>query len=268
MNHTIDEALIERIENAAREGAKEGAKEATKGIRRVGLGITGGILKKVIFLVIIVAVLGVAITKFNPFPNLREQFSREKAAEEHDIVFEDDGFFGYKAADFAEVILGDSDKLKKLEVFSQDMSQMVELKKAGLAKIKLFSKSKFYTYHGTAIYTVNLAKLDKDSIEVDEETKTVILKIPHPEANVSVLADKIEIGDTQKGVLAIGNLNATDEERKQLSVEAKKHMEEKIKKENVQETADRMAKLSVWEVYQPMIKSMGGGYTLEVEVVE
>lgn len=63
--------------------------------------------------------------------------------------------------------MGDSSQLKKLEVFSQDMSEMVELTKAGLAKIKLFSKSKYYTYHGIATYTVDLGKLTNNCILLD-----------------------------------------------------------------------------------------------------
>ena len=30
-------------------------------------------------------------------------------------------------------------------------------------------------------------------------------------------------------------------------------MEEKLDADNIQEKADRMAKLSVWEIYQPMV---------------
>ena len=40
--------------------------------------------------------------------------------------------------------------------------------------------------------------------------------------------------------------------------------EEKLALDNVLQTADRFAKLSVWEIYSPIIKSVAKDYTLEV----
>jgi hypothetical protein len=42
-------------------------------------------------------------------------------------------------------------------------------------------------------------------------------------------------------------------------------MEEKLKEDNVLETADRFAKLAVWEMYSPIIKGVGKDCSLEVE---
>ena len=42
-------------------------------------------------------------------------------------------------------------------------------------------------------------------------------------------------------------------------------MQEKLDEENVIEEADRFAKMSVWEIYQPIIDKVTTGYSLEVE---
>ena len=263
-----DERLIERIEAAAREGAKAGIQESLKGNLKKGNSIFGAMaIKVIVFAIVIVAAL-VVVKKVLPFSDLKDQFSKEEDVEGHDMTLENNGFLGYTVADFSEVILGDSSQLKKLEVYSQDMSQVVELTEAGLGKIKAFTKSKFYTYHGTAIYTVDLGELDKDSIELDEENQMVILKIPHAKYEINIPLDKMEIGDTQKGLLAFGELSANDEESQKLYAEAKKHMETKLEEDNIQEKADRMAKLSVWEIYQPLITGVAKGYVLEVQFVE
>lgn len=184
------------------------------------------------------------------------------------LTLENNGVLGYTVADFSEVILGDSSQLKKLEVFSQDMSEMVELTKAGLAKIKLFSKSTYYTYHGIATYTVDLGKLTNNCILLDEENQTVILKIPHAAMEIDIPLEEMEIGDTQKGLLAFGELSMNDDESKKLYSEAKKRMEEKLDADNIQEKADRMAKLSVWEIYQPMVAGVANGYALDVHFID
>ena len=41
-------------------------------------------------------------------------------------------------------------------------------------------------------------------------------------------------------------------------------MEEKLKSDNVQATADRFAVLTVWELYSPIIKGVAKDYSLEV----
>lgn len=262
----MDEQLVEKIAQAARQGAKEGAEEVLKN-KKVGNGISVFWMKKILLAGIII-VIAIGISHFNPFQGLRSQFSKEENVEGHDLTLENNGFFGYTVADFAEVILGDSEQLKKLEVYSQDMSEIVEFTQAGLGKIKLFSKSKYYTYHGIAIYTVDLGELNENSIALDEEHQTVILKIPHTMVEVDVPMEKMEIGDTQKGVLAFGDLSANDEQMKQLTTEAKKHMEDKLVEDNIQEKADRMAKLSVWEIYQPLVAGVARGYALEVQLAE
>lgn len=262
---------LEALKAAAYEGAKEGVKENMKSRKR-GMGIGGGVLTKVlstiIIVVLVIALLPLALSKLNPFSKLASQFSREASVEDHDLTLENNGILGYTAADFAEVILGDTANLKKLEVFSQDMSEMVTLTKAGLGGVKLFSKTKNYTYYGTATYVIDLGKLGQDSISLDEENQTVVLKIPHcelPDNNINVPTEKMTVGDTEKGVLAFGALNASDEESKTLVAEAKEKMKAKLEEENVRDTADKVAEMTVWELYQPLISKAAPGYTLKIE---
>ena len=56
--------------------------------------------------------------------------------------------------------------------------------------------------------------------------------------------------------------------QKKLYSEAKKRMEEKLDADNIQEKADRMAKLSVWEIYQPMVAGVANGYALDVQFID
>ena len=265
---TEDERLIERIEKAAREGAKEGVVDTLKKNGKLAYRTGRALLIKIIVVAVIAIIVVFGVTQLHPFQKLRDQLGREEDVEGHDLTLKNNGFWGYTVADFSEVILGDSEQLKKLEVFSQDMTEMVELTKAGLGKIKLFSKSKFYTYHGTATFIVDLGKLNDECIELDEENQIVILKIPHAVAKIDITLEEMEIGDTQKGMLAFGELSMNDEDSKKLYSEAKKNMEEKLISDNVQEKADRMAKMSVWEIYQPMITEMAKGYSLEIQFME
>lgn len=70
------------------------------------------------------------------------------------------------------------------------------------------------TYKGTATYTVDLGKLTRDDISLDEEK-----------------------------------------------------MMEKLEAQKTIEEADRFAKMSVLEIYQPIINAVTTGYSLEIEFV-
>ena len=52
----------------------------------------------------------------------RALFTTETAVEDHDLTLINHRIFGYKAADFAEAVLGDEEQLKKLEVYSREVS--------------------------------------------------------------------------------------------------------------------------------------------------
>lgn len=262
----FDDDFIKRVEDAAREGAIKGVKESRK---FEGIFLKGKLIKSIISLIGLVGiifVLSMVLDKWNPFGGFKDMFSQESDVEDHDMTFENNGMLGYKVADFEDVILGDSSKLKKLEVYSQEMSQMVQLTQAGLGKLKIFSKSKYYTYHGTAVYTVDLSDLDKKCIKLDEESLTVYLTIPHAKmTTLDIPQDKMEIGDTQKGVLAFGELSMSDEESKQIMARAREDMTAQLIEDKVPEQADQIAKLTVWELYQPLITEMAPGYSLKVE---
>ena len=41
---------------------------------------------------------------------------------------------------------------------------------------------------------------------------------------------------------------------------------EKLEEENIDEEAERFAKLSAWEIYEPIINTCTKGYSLEIDI--
>ena len=185
--------------------------------------------------------------------------------ENHDVTLDNNGILGYTAADFEEAILGDSSKLKKLEVYSQKISDVSTITDTGLLNWGIFTKNQLITFNGTAVYTVDLSNLKKSDISYNEEEKLITLKIPHAvQEEINIPEEEIQFSDTNKGLLAFGDIKMTVEQAMKVQAEARKKMEEKLALDNVLQTADRFAKLSVWEIYSPIIKSVAKDYTLEV----
>lgn len=252
--------FLEKVEEAAREGAKQGSKGARGGISPFEL-------LKTLILIALIAGVGWMVFRFKNFTgDLKDIVSREVPVEERDLTLENHGILGYTAADFQDAILGDSQQLKKLEVYSTEISEAATLVDTGLANLKVFTKTQLFNYKGTVTYTVDLGGLSKEDISLDEEGMKVHLKIPHAvQEEININENDIELGDVDRGLLGIGEISMTPEEQQKLQSEARNKMQEKLDEENIIAEADRFAKMSVWEIYQPIIDKVTTGYSLEVE---
>ena len=258
VNSVTEEEFLKRVEQAAARGAKRGSGRA---------GLMSFIRTILPYALIAVLILGVVMPKINSIHDGLNGFTHfEDPAESHDLVAEDNGIFGYTAADFEDAILGDSSKLTKLEVYSQKVSDATTVTSTGLFNWGVFTKMKLITFNGTAVYTVNLAELKKADILFDEEQKIITLRIPHPkQEEINIPEDEIKFGDTTNGLLAFGDIKLTPEQNAAIQSEARKKMQEKLDDPEVMKTAERFAILSVWELYSPIVKGVAKDYSLEVE---
>ena len=196
----------------------------------------------------------------------RALFTTETAVEDHDLTLINHRIFGYKVADFADAILGDEEQLKKLEVYSREVSDVATLTQAGLFNIKAFSKYQVITYNGKAVYTVDLSGLTADDITLDEETKTVTMKVPAPVLEpINIPSESIQFGEVEKQAFAFGDIKLTPEQQAEVETQAKERMLKKLEEENVIEDAKKAAEHSIWEIFQPMISNLSSKYSLKVE---
>ena len=101
----------------------------------------------------------------------------------------------------------------------------------------------------------------------DEDELTVHIAIPGPELEpININEEDIEFGDVDRGLLGIGKMSMTPEESQEVVAEARNKMTEKLEEENTAEEAERFAKLSAWEIYQPIINTVTKGYSLEIDI--
>lgn len=254
-----EEEFLKRVEQAAARGAKKGS----------GSPWLHTFITTILPIAVIAAViLGVIMPKIDAVQNGLNGFTHfEDPAESHDMVVENHGPFGYTAADFEEAILGDSSRLKKLEVYSQEVSDAYTLTNTGFMNWGIFTKNQLITYNGTVVYTVDLSQLKKSDILFNEEEKIITLRIPSPvQEDINLPENRIKFGDTAKGLLAFGDIKMTPEQHAEIQAEVRNKMQEKLDSSNAAETAGRFAVLSVWEIYSPIVKGVAKDYSLEVEL--
>ena len=165
-----------------------------------------------------------------------------------------------------EAVLGTAQQQKKLVVFEQQISDIIKVTDEGKLPFNWSAKYQYVKYSGTASYTVDLGAINDTQLQVDEEAKTLTIRIPHAVESLDINEEETQSDDTEKiGFFSIGDLKLSEEERSEVIAEVKSNMEEKLKTGKVKENADRMAILSVWEIYQPVVTKVDPSFTVVTE---
>ena len=171
----------------------------------------------------------------------------------------------FTAVDFQDAVLGEASQHQELIVMEQPLEIATTVTKAGLGNLQIFSKTKTITYFGTGVYTVAMAGLDQDHIRVDEDKKQVTILIPHACLQyVNPDLDKTEFEDTEKGLLAFGDIKMTTEDQNRLLQAVYDSMEERLQEEDLFRMADEFAQMSCWQMFQPLVTAISPEYTVEI----
>lgn len=186
--------------------------------------------------------------------------------ENQDLTLENDGIFGFQAADFEEPILGAAKKEQLLIVEEREVAVNTTITDTGFLNLGVFNKEQALTIYGTGQYTIDLSKISKKDIQLNKETCELTVHIPHAELHdVHFDPEKTEIGDTTKGWFSFGSIKFDLEQQKQFEVTAEEKLAEKLNEKERLEEADRFAKLSAYETYLPIVKAISPAYTVVIE---
>ena len=259
-----DNKKVELSEESEQRIAKAVSKELKKfSFKSIGL--------KDIVLIIIVIAVAIFAYNFNQKLNnnlegLKTLVSFDSGADERDLVLEDKGVLGYLAADFEEAILGEASQKREVIVYTQEVSDTASLVQTGIFNWSALSKTQAIIYKGSVDYYVDLTNFSKDNISYNEEENTVTMLIPHASRkDININENDITFSDPEKGLLAWGEVEATPEQMSNVQADARKKMEDKLETDKVSDIADRFAKLTIWEIYSPIVKSVGKDVSLVVE---
>ncbi len=264
----------------ARKAAEEAARKAEddkKHVMEAGSAIAaaaiaaasknkGGKFKSFLIGLVIGLIAG-ALLMYSLFkPSEPEHINTITPVESADVVI-DQNFATYTAADFENAVLGAASEHQELIVMEQPLSIMTTVTKAGLGGLPVFSKVKNITYYGTGVYTTDLSHIDKKHISVDETEKTVTVTIPHTVLQyINPDLNSTEFEDTEKGLLAFGDIKMTAEEQNILETSVYDAMKERLDSEDLYAQADTLAKLKTYEIFQPLITAVSPQYKVIMEL--
>ncbi len=215
---------------------------------------------------IIGIVIGVLITSLIGASLKDQLLSKVETTKQSADEIIDETLTGYTAVDFKDAILGEASQHQELIVMEQPLEISTTITKAGLGNLEIFSKVKNISYAGTGVYTTDFKYIDSDHISVDEENKVVTIKIQNTTLQyVNIDNDNITFEDTDKGLLAFGDLSLTTEQQNELEKSVKEAMREKLNTSELLEKANEFAKMKAWEIFQPIVSAVSPEYTVEIE---
>ncbi len=164
-----------------------------------------------------------------------------------------------------EAVLGNASEQKKLEVYTQEITDITKVTDKGALPFGLSEKYQYVQYTGTATYTVDLAGIDEEHISVDEDAKTITLTVPHTQENLDIEEEQTDTEETEKvGILAVGDPKMSEDERKTLILEVREKMEAKLEEQGTSEKADEMARTIVAQIYQPFVTAIDKDYQVKI----
>ena len=175
-----------------------------------------------------------------------------------------DETMGYAAIDFTNAILGESRERKELVVMEQDVDVTSKISQ-DLLRLSIFAKAKIIRSYGTGVYTVALDEVGEEDVSVNQETKIISVTIPHTVLSyVNVDVERTEFEDTQKALLAIGDIKLTTEQKHMLDQSVNDALHERLNERALFVKADEIALNKVREILQPIVSSISEEYIVKI----
>ena len=227
-------------------------------------------LRKLITLISLFALILISIFVIRSFPSEQTRFTDDVAKqirqemEDNHIVLSSK--FGRRTvADFQEPILLTHGKESKLIVHTAHLSETISVANEGLGGWEWTSVYQDIVYEGDALYTVDLSELTGEDFVVNNELKTLTVRIPYAQlAPINIPADQIKFRDVKKGWAAPKDVKLTTQENAQLAIQVNNNMKAKLIDDNVIAVANESAKTVVAELLSATVHSIDPEFTVVV----
>ena len=220
------------------------------------------IFKDVMSVILVIAVL---LGGYNWYRQYKRDTSILKSVEGYDLTVNNNGILGYTAVDFADVIVGASERQALLIIDEQELSAPSIITQAGLFKLGIFSKNQSVVYNGTAQYTVDISRITADKISVDAANHTITVTVPYPQLHAVIFNPANTVfGDTEKGLLAFGDIKMTGEQFSTIEAEAVSRLTEKANDPAVLRKAISYGSYVLRDFYETAIDAITKSYKVKI----
>ncbi len=228
------------------------------------------VLKRLLSLVLLFALILTSIFVIRHFSSNQSEFTdnvaaqiEQEMAENHIVISSGNGH--RTVVDFKEPIIMTHGKDSRLIVHTAHLSEEISIANEGLFGWEWTFAYQKISYEGDAQYTVDLSHLSDEDFVVNNELKTLTVRIPYAVLSpINISADKIKFGDVQKGWAASKDIKLTPEQNTQLTIQVCNKMKAKLIDENIIAVANEDAKIVVADLLSATVKSIDPEFTVVV----
>lgn len=226
--------------------------------------------RKLLMLLSLLSLILVCILLIRAFPEKESEYVDEVAGqirqemEENQIVLSS-GVGRRTVAEFREPILLTHGQESRLIVHTAHLSETISIASEGLGGWEWTSAYQDIVYEGDAQYTVDLSQLSEEDFVVNNELKTLTVRIPYAVLDpINIPADQIKFRDVKKGWAAPKDIKLTAEESAQLMIQVTDKMKAKLIDDNIIAIANESAKTVVAELLSATVQAVDPEYTVVV----
>ncbi len=228
------------------------------------------ILKKLLILTVLFVVILISIFLIRQFPSKKSTFSDEVANQIEEEMADNRIVLSSKngrrtVAEFKDPIILTHGKDSRLIVHTAHLTETISIANEGLGGWSWTSAYQDISYVGDAQYTVDLSHLSEADFAVNNELKTLTVRIPYAVLSpINIPQDQIKFGSVKKGFAAPKEIKLTAEENAQLAVQVNNIMKAKLIDENIIAVANENAKTVVADLLSATVKSVDPEFTIIV----
>lgn len=176
-----------------------------------------------------------------------------------------DQVMGYKTVEIQQIVLLEAEDKAQLIVLKQNVEVDIQINQM-LWNIPVFEKTKKIHAYGVGAYGVDLSDMTKTAIVVDHNIREVYITLePASLMYVELNYEKTTYEDTQKAILAFGDIRMTQEQQTVVSQDIKSAMIEKLEEKDLLDIAHEKAIMRVKELLEPLIKEIVPRYAIVVK---
>jgi len=226
--------------------------------------------KKMLTLIVLFAVIVISILVIRQFLDRESEFvddvagQIEQEMEENRIEISSRGF-RRTVADFREPIILNHGKDSRLIVHTAHLSETISIADEGLGGWAWTSIYQDIVFDGDAQYTVDLSQLSEEDFVVNNELKTLTVRIPYAVLSpINIPPEQIKFRDAVKGWAAPKDIKLTPEETAQLMIQVEYKMKSELIDENIVAVANESAKNVVAELLSTTVHSIDPEFTVVV----
>lgn len=167
--------------------------------------------------------------------------------------------------DFQEPILLAHGKDSRLIVHTAHLSETISIASEGFGGWEWISSYQDVVYEGDAQYTVDLSQLSEADFVVNNELKTLTVRIPYAVLSpINIPAEQIKFRDIVRGWAGPKDIKLTAEENAKLVMQVSDKMKAKLIDENIIAVANENAKTVVADLLSATVQSVDPEFTVVV----